>query len=119
MLNCDKMDLEGMSMEEKNSVAVTINQMSYELVDEHRDGWNEEAFVKRYSDILTKYDFIVGDWGYDQLRLRGFYEDDHRKVPFDSRIVTLPEYILEYCNFGCAYFVVKKVKTNSADKYTP
>ncbi|HEM1953420.1 TPA: DUF1027 domain-containing protein, partial [Listeria monocytogenes] len=25
-------------------------------------------------------------------------------------ISTLKEYIYEYCNFGCAYFVIKKVK---------
>jgi uncharacterized protein YutD len=104
-----------------NKVAVTVNQLTYELIAEHREAWNEEAFIKRYSDILTKYDFIVGDWGYEQLRLRGFYEDNNRKAPFDSRIETLPEYILEYCNFGCAYFVVKKVKANATpiDKYTP
>ncbi len=85
---------------------------TYELVEEFRDGWKPEAFKERYSDILDKYDYIVGDWGYGQLRLRGFYENSNRKVPFDQKIAALDEYLQEFCNFGCAYFVLRRVKAN-------
>jgi uncharacterized protein YutD len=84
---------------------------TYEVIEENRDGWNPEAFKERYSDILDKYDYIVGDWGYGQLRLRGFYENSNRKVPFEQRIAALDEYLHEYCNFGCPYFVLRKVKS--------
>ncbi|WP_368318166.1 YutD-like domain-containing protein [Listeria monocytogenes] len=60
--------------------------------------------------MLGRYDYIVGDWGYDQPRLKGFLEDDNRKAAYDNNISTLKEYIYEYCNSGCAYFVIKKVK---------
>lgn len=93
----------------ENKEGIKIDQWEYEVVTDYRDAWNKEAFVKRFSDILSKYDYIVGDWGYEQLRLRGFYEDDNRRASFDSKIGTLPDYIYEFCNFGCAYFVVKKV----------
>ena len=83
---------------------------TYEVIEENRDGWNPEAFKDRYSDILDKYDYIVGDWGYGQLRLRGFYSDNNRKVPFEQRISALDEYLHEFCNFGCPYFVLQKVK---------
>ncbi len=89
---------------------VTINNITYEVVEEKRDGFNEEAFKERYSDILSRYDYIVGDWGYGQLRLKGFFEDTNQKATFDTKISTLTEYIYEFCNFGCAYFVVKKVQ---------
>lgn len=89
---------------------VCINNHCYELVEERKSGFNEEAFKNRYSDILTKYDYIVGDWGYGQLRLRGFFDDHNQKSSFDTKISTLTEYLYEYCNFGCAYFVVKKTK---------
>ena len=84
---------------------------TYEVIEENRDGWNAEAFKDRYSDILDKYDYIVGDWGYGQLRLRGFYSDANRKVPFEQRISALDEYLHEFCNFGCPYFVLQKVKS--------
>ncbi|NGQ96944.1 DUF1027 domain-containing protein [Brevibacillus sp. SYP-B805] len=82
----------------------------FELVEEYRGGWNQEAFKERYSDILDKYDYVVGDWGYGQLRLRGFYDSMNRKVPFEQRIDYLDEYLQEFCNFGCPYFVLHRVK---------
>ncbi len=91
-------------------MVVTVQGNRYELIENVKNGWNEDAFRERYIDILNKYDYIVGDWGCNQLRLRGFFEDDHPKAPQDAKISSLPEYIYEYCNFGCAYFVVKKVK---------
>lgn len=83
----------------------------YELIEENRNGWNPEAFKDRYSDVLDKYDFIVGDWGYGQLRMRGFYENSNRKVPFEQKIATLDEYLQEFCNFGCPYFVLRRTKS--------
>ncbi|MFE4076239.1 YutD family protein [Peribacillus sp. YIM B13477] len=89
---------------------ININNMTYEIIEDERVGYNEEAFKARYSEILTKYDYIVGDWGYGQLRLRGFFDDSNQKATFDTKISTLSEYLYEYCNFGCPYFVVKKIK---------
>ena len=31
-----------------------------------------ERLGERFSEVLARYDYIVGDWGYEQLRLRGF-----------------------------------------------
>lgn len=81
----------------------------YEIIENIKDGFQEEKVNERFSDILSKYDFIVGDWGYEQLRLKGFYDNQNSKAAFDTKIATLDDYLYEYCNFGCAYFVLKKV----------
>lgn len=86
-----------------------LNGKHYDIVQDIKQGFQEDAINERYSDILAKYDYIVGDWGYDQLRMRGFYLDRNSKASIDSKISTLNDYLLEYCNFGCAYFVLKKV----------
>lgn len=88
---------------------IEIHGKKYELVEDVKDGFVETAFRERYSDILSKYDFIVGDWGYNQLRLKGFYHDRNTRALIDTKISTLDDYLYEYCNFGCAYFVLKKV----------
>ena len=80
----------------------------YELIHEHKNAWNPEAFKGRYSDVLDRYDYIIGDWGYNQLRLKGFYKEGHPKATKESTIASLVDYINEYCNFGCAYFVLQK-----------
>lgn len=88
---------------------IELNGKKFELVENVKNGFEEEAFSERYAEILNKYDFIVGDWGYDQLRLKGFYHREHVKASYDTRIDMLEDYLYEYCNFGCAYFVLKKV----------
>jgi uncharacterized protein YutD len=88
---------------------IQINGIIYEIINDFRNGWKEEEFIKRYSDILNKYDFIVGDWGYNQLRLRGFYENENKNSTYENKKNAIGEYIYEYCNFGCPYFVLKKI----------
>ncbi|NMO95596.1 YutD family protein [Paenibacillus lemnae] len=89
---------------------IVIGNKSYEVVVDYKNGWNMEVFRDRYSEVLERYDYIVGDWGYNQLRLKGFYKDNHPKASRDSSFSTLSDYINEYCNFGCAYFVLYKSK---------
>ncbi len=95
---------------------VCVNGINYEVIEDFRDGWNEEEFTSRYSEILHKYDYIVGDWGYNQLRLRGFFDDQNDKANYETKFSTVPEYLLEFCNFGCPYFILKKIKTNEPKK---
>lgn len=89
---------------------ITINKTQYRIVEDHDDGFSKERIEERYNNVLNKYDYIVGDWGYDQLRFKGFYEDGRKESTLDTRISYLEDYLLEYCNFGCAYFVLEKVK---------
>lgn len=88
---------------------VIIDGFEYELITDYRDAFKQEDFNGRYAEILNKYDYIVGDWGYGQLRLKGFFEDKNQKASFDTKISTLADYLYEYCNFGCAHFVLRKV----------
>ena len=96
---------------------VLTDEIQFELVENYRDAFDLTAFNQRFSEILTKFDFIVGDWGNDQLRLRGFYQDEKAKES-DVKISRLEDYLLEYCNYGCAYFVLenRQPKRASFDK---
>lgn len=96
---------------------IVIGGKGYELMLDHKDGWNPEAFRGRYSEVLERYDYIVGDWGYSQLRLKGFYRDNHPKVNRDTAISGMVDYINEYCNFGCAHFVLRKLKEQPGEGY--
>ena len=86
-----------------------IGEREYKLVANHREGFDAEKLGERYSEVLARYDYVVGDWGYEQLRLKGFFEADDRRAQPDQRIDTLQDYLYEFCNFGCAYFVIKRI----------
>lgn len=98
----------------KDSETVTIDGEDYTLVENYREGFNVEGFTERYQDYFSKFPYIVGDWAADQLRLRGFYEEHTRRVPQNQTANLIQDYLLEYCNFGCAYFVLRKEKSDSS-----
>lgn len=87
---------------------ILVGGKTYELVKEHKNAWNADAFKERYSEVLDRYDYIVGDWGYNQLRLKGFFREGNPKGNKESSIAGLQDYLQEYCNFGCAYFVLER-----------
>lgn len=88
---------------------ITIDHMNFELIENYRDAFDEEQFKGKYSEVLNKYDYIVGDIGYEKLRLTGFHRDNKRKVERDKKFSAIQDYLSEYCNFGCPYFVLRKV----------
>ncbi|HGA1474524.1 TPA: YutD family protein, partial [Streptococcus suis] len=74
-------------------------------LEDYKNAFDQTIFGQRFSQLMLKFDYIVGDWGNEQLRLRGFYTDD-KNVKSDLKISRLDDYLTEYCNFGCAYFVL-------------
>ncbi|HCU7620740.1 YutD family protein [Staphylococcus aureus] len=95
---------------------IKVDQHYFELIENYRECFNEEQFIARYSDILDKYDYIVGDYGYDQLRLKGFYKDSNKKAEMSKRFSNIQDYIFEYCNFGCPYFVLRRLSKQEVKK---
>lgn len=95
---------------------IHIGGKTYELVKDHKDAYNFEALRDRYSDVLERYDYIVGDWGYSQLRLKGFFKENQQKATKETSIAGLADYLSEYCNFGCAYFILEKLDVKNVQK---
>ncbi|AEF25587.1 transcriptional regulator [Streptococcus parauberis] len=85
---------------------VKSDAIEFIILENVKDAFNTTNFGQRFTEILLKYDYIVGDWGNEQLRLRGFYKDEN-DIRKSSRISRLDDYIKEFCNFGCAYFVLE------------
>lgn len=92
-----------------DATTILIEGKKFEIVQDYREAFDAERLGERYSEILNKYDYVVADWGFEQLRLKGFYDNRNRKVPQDQRIANLQDYLYEYCNFGCPYFVLQRI----------
>ncbi|MEI4300641.1 YutD family protein [Streptococcus suis] len=84
---------------------VVSENIELDLLEDYKNTFDQTIFGQRFSQLMLKFDYIVGDWGNEQLRLRGFYTDD-KNVKSDLKISHLDDYLTEYCNFGCAYFVL-------------
>ncbi len=104
-----KKDVKGELVVPVSETEFMIGTRQYRLVLNYREGFDAQRLGERYSEVLARYDYIVGDWGYEQLRLKGFFDVNNRKALPDQRIDMLEDYLYEYCNFGCAYFVMQRV----------
>ena len=49
-----------------------INEKEYELIENYKDGFDLESVNEKMTDFFDLYDYIVGDWAYGKLRLKGF-----------------------------------------------
>lgn len=71
----------------------------FELLKDFKECFEIKTFNDRYVDYLDKYDYIVGDFSSEMLRLKGFTEDTYKMVA---------DYLKESCNPNTAYFILKR-----------
>lgn len=86
-----------------------FNEIEYELVEEYKDGFELEEAQNKITDYFIPYDYIVGDWSYDKLRLKGFCNKTNDIYKPINDIDNLKKYLEENCPFNCKYFVLKRL----------
>lgn len=96
------------NIEKKSKIEVGDNE--YVLEKNYRDCFVLEEFVDTYTDYFKPFDYILGDYSYDKLRLKGFYKSDNKNVNDCNNIKGLNDYVDNYCAYGAKYFLLKKVK---------
>ena len=89
---------------------IAINNKEYELVEDYRDGYNKEDLEAKLTDYFDDYDYILGDYAYGKLRLKGFCEKDNNKFNKINDIANKKEYLEKECAYNCRYFLIKKIK---------
>lgn len=89
---------------------VNVEDIKYDLIKEEKGGFVEEAFKEKFTDFFKPYDYIVGDWAYGKLRLKGFCEKSNKNYKSINDSSKIEEYIENYCAYGCKYFILKKNK---------
>ena len=87
---------------------IVLNNYGYELIENYKDGFLLSELESKFTDYFYEYDYILGDWAYGKLRLKGFYESENKKCNKINDIKILKEYIKDNCAYDCKYFVIKK-----------
>lgn len=89
---------------------IEINDYEYELVKNNGDCFNLEEIKEKITDYFDNYDYIFGDYSYDKIRLKGYYDSKNELVTPINDISGLDNYIENYCAYGAKYFLLKKIK---------
>lgn len=87
---------------------IKLNDLNYELIEDN-NGYNEEEIISKTTDYFIPYDYIIGDWAYGKLRLKGFCDKKNKIYNKSNDISNKDTYIKENCAYGCRYFVLKKL----------
>ena len=88
---------------------ITIEDNNYEVIENYKDGFDLEDFKNRYTDYFKDFDFIIGDYAYGKLRLKGFYNSNNKKCKKINNIENKEKYLKQECAYECRYFVLKKI----------
>ncbi len=85
-----------------------IENNNYELIKDYKNGFDYDAVKERYTEYFNDYDYILGDWSYGKLRLKGFCEKSNPKFKPINDIKKAEEYIKSNGAYDCKYFILKK-----------
>ena len=87
---------------------ILIEDNEYELLENYKDGFDLEKTKSKVTDYFYPYDYIVGDWAYGKLRLKGFYDEKNKKCSEINNIKNIKKYLKDNCAYDCKYFILKK-----------
>ena len=87
---------------------IKLEGIDYEIITDYKNGYNKDELNNKYTDFFKEYDYIVGDWAYGKLRLKGFFDESNKNCKEFNNFKNLDKYLKENCAFDCAYFVAKR-----------
>lgn len=89
---------------------IEINSIEYEILVDDNKCVDKELLDEKVTDYFKKYDYIFGDFSYDKIRLKGYYDSKNKNVSEINDIKYLDDYKLNYCSYGARTFLLKKIK---------
>lgn len=89
---------------------IVIDNKKYEVIKNHKDALNEDDLKDKITDFYDGYDYILGDYAYGKVRLKGFNEKTNKNFKSLNDYSKIDEYIEQYCAYGCKYFILKRIE---------
>lgn len=81
----------------------------HELYKNYKNGFDYNTVKDLWTDYFDAYDYVVGDYSYGKIRLKGFYDKKSKKVKKCNNFEKIDDYIAHQCAYDCAYFILKKL----------
>lgn len=94
----------------------TINNINFKLIKNYKEGYDKEEIENKMTEYFDDYDYIVGDWAYGKLRLKGFYNHNNKYVKSFNDINNVEDYIINNCAYGCKHFILEKINNKTIEK---
>ena len=94
---------------------ITVNNVKYLIKKNEKDALDNAELEEKITEYYNDYDYIVGDWAYGKLRLKGFNNKNNRNYKKINDVANVDDYIKNQCAYGCRWFMLEKMN-NSLEK---
>jgi len=95
---------------------IVVRDKKYNVIKDYKEALLNSNLDEVVTEYYDNFDYIVGDWAYGKLRLKGFYNKNHKFVKDHNNIEKVEEYITNNCAYGCKHFILEKVKNKDVEK---
>lgn len=89
---------------------VIINDQTFQLIENYKDAFILEDVETRLTDYFELFDYIVGDYAYNKLRLKGFCKKENPNLNEINDYGKKNEYIKNFCAYDARYFILERIK---------
>lgn len=87
-----------------------INDQKFELIENYKNAFELEETESKLTDYFDTFDYIIGDYAYNKLRLKGFCKKENKKCNEINTYEKKDEYIKNFCAYDARYFILERVK---------
>ena len=87
---------------------MTLLEQEYKLIKDKGECFDIEEVTQLVTDYFKDYDYIVGDYAYSKLRLKGFTKKENKINNSINDYQKIDKYIEENGAYGCKYFILEK-----------
>ncbi len=87
---------------------IKLDDISYLVMRNERDALNMEELNEAWTDYFKDFDYVLGDYAYGKLRLKGFNSKTNKNFKAINDIDKVDEYLEKYCAYQCRYFLISK-----------
>lgn len=88
---------------------ILLEEQKYKIHDNYKDGFDLEILKERFTEYFLPFDYVLGDWSYGKVRLKGFYDSQNKKCSEINNVKDYKTYLEKHCANDCRYFIIKKV----------
>lgn len=87
-----------------------INDQKFELIENYKNAFELEDVENKLTEYFDNFDYIIGDYAYNKLRLKGFCKKENKNCNEINTYEKKDEYISNFCAYDARYFVLERVK---------
>ena len=63
-----------------DSVVDKTKDVEYEIIKDYKNAFNYDELMEKITDYFDDFDYILGDYSYDKLRLKGFCNKQNKNL---------------------------------------